>query len=231
MKLRLVIIPGSERLEKASHKYLSKKKNKSGKWIYDYGPTSSSRKYKAGQVITIDMGSGKETVTVGKGFKAGQSAVTFITLERKVGAPYTITTGKLDKIISKKAPTKAKKKYVGDPNIPSVKQAMDKYNTAAAVMDIHRGSRYANYKIGIEAIATGMIRGKKTTDETISHLYRQFKENQSRFSDSEKKAFSAAFLVAAARKQEAEGISVPAVKKTIKRKPAGSKPKKVNSKK
>jgi len=59
------------------------------------------KNYKKGDVITIRLdGKGpKETVTVMSDFKAGQSGLSFITLKRKVGSPYTITKSRLEKSI------------------------------------------------------------------------------------------------------------------------------------
>jgi hypothetical protein len=60
---------------------------------------NESTLYKKGDKLTIDMGDGPEQVTVLSDFSAGASKTQFITLKRPKGAPYTITLGRLNKVL------------------------------------------------------------------------------------------------------------------------------------
>ena len=62
-------------------------------------PKVDLTKLKKGDKLNIDMGQGKETVTVASKLKAGIGKWDFITLSRKAGAPYTITLSRLEKAI------------------------------------------------------------------------------------------------------------------------------------
>lgn len=55
--------------------------------------------YKKGDQLTIDMGDGPEKVTVHSNIKAGAGRYDFITLSRSKGAPYTLSLGKLNKVL------------------------------------------------------------------------------------------------------------------------------------
>jgi hypothetical protein len=60
---------------------------------------NESTLYKKGDKLTIDMGDGPEQVTVLSDCSAGASKTQFITLKRPKGAPYTITLGRLNKVL------------------------------------------------------------------------------------------------------------------------------------
>jgi len=68
---------------------------KIAKWLI----AKEEKEFYKGQKLIIDMGDGKEEVVVDKDYSAGLSDVHFITLNRKSGAPYTITKSKLKKVI------------------------------------------------------------------------------------------------------------------------------------
>lgn len=70
--------------------------------------TEGKETFKKGEKLTIDMGDGPEEVEVMDDFNAGLSQVKFISLKRKKGAPYTITTSKLMKILTERKDELAK---------------------------------------------------------------------------------------------------------------------------
>lgn len=59
--------------------------------------------YSKGDELTIDMGDGPEKVIVISNIKTGSGRYDFISLAREKGAPYTLSLGKLDKVLIKES--------------------------------------------------------------------------------------------------------------------------------
>jgi hypothetical protein len=62
---------------------------------------NTKQQYKKGDKLTIDMGNVPEEVTILSNIKAGLGRYDFISLGRSKGAPYTLSLGKLEKVLVK----------------------------------------------------------------------------------------------------------------------------------